>query len=83
MRRTWGARVSRLAFSWAGEMGRVCYLFAALTGCIDARGYAGDVFGELLRALGIYLHVFGHGWAMIVFACPAMRLAWMKTSDRC
>jgi hypothetical protein len=38
----------------------------------------------LLHALGIYLHVFGHGWngAMMVFACSALRLASVKTSDR-
>jgi hypothetical protein len=34
---------------------------AALVRGIDAGCYAGNVFGELLRALGIYLHVFGHG----------------------
>ena len=62
----------------------VRYFFAALAGGVDARGYTRDVLGELLRALGVYLHVFGHGWgrAMMVFACTALRLAWMKTSDR-
>jgi len=37
------------------------YFFAALAGGVDARGYTRDVLGELLRALGVYVHVFGHG----------------------
>jgi len=37
------------------------YFFAALARGVDARGYARDVLGELLRALGVYVHVFGHG----------------------
>jgi hypothetical protein len=47
------------------------YLFSAFAHGVYARGYAGDVFGELCRALRVYLHVFGHGcrWAMRVFAC--------------
>ena len=36
------------------------YLLATFARGIDARCYARDVLCELLRALGIYLHVFGH-----------------------
>jgi hypothetical protein len=36
----------------------------ALVGGIDAGRYAGNVFGKLLRALGIYLHVGGHCWCL-------------------
>jgi hypothetical protein len=36
------------------------YLLATFARGIDARCYARDILCELLRALGIYLHVFGH-----------------------
>ena len=84
MRRTWSASEMLAGFLVGSrDLGRT-YLFPAFAHGVDARGYAGDVFGELLRALGIYLHVFGHGWngAMMVFACSALRLASVKTSDR-
>ena len=84
MRRTWGASEMLAGFLVGSrDLGRT-YLFPAFAHGVDARGYAGDVFGELLHALGIYLHVFGHGWngAMMVFACSALRLASVKTSDR-
>ena len=36
------------------------YLLSAFAGAIDARCDTRDVLGELLRALGIYVHFFGH-----------------------
>jgi hypothetical protein len=42
-------------------MGKGADISATLVRGIDTGCYAGNVFGELLRALGIYLHVFGHG----------------------
>ena len=46
---------------WRGR----AYWFTAFAGGIDARGYAGDVFGELLGALWVDVHVFGHCWYRI------------------
>jgi hypothetical protein len=42
------------------------YLLAAFTRGIDAQGYARNVLCELLCALGIYLHVFGHCWCRVM-----------------
>jgi hypothetical protein len=53
-------------------------LLAAFTRGIDARGYARNVLCELLCALGIYLHVFGHCWCRVMMGfatcSPAVRL---------
>lgn len=49
---------------WVGRWGhmRGTHLLAAFAGCIDARNYAGYVFGELLGPLWVYAHVLGHDW---------------------
>lgn len=51
-----------------GERGAT-NLFGRFGHGIDARGDAGKVFGQLFCALGIYLHVGGHGrggrWAEV------------------
>ena len=60
MRRTWSVAVLAGEFWGVGEMGER-YFFAALAGGVDARGYARDILRELLRALGVDVHVFGHG----------------------
>ena len=46
---------------WRGKV----YWFAAFAGGIDARRYAGNIFGELLGALRVDVHVFGHCWYRI------------------
>jgi hypothetical protein len=49
-----------VVFSWMFG-GVMADISVAFVGGIDAGCYACNIFGELLRALGIYLHVFDHG----------------------